>query len=170
MRSTDSESLRIIDLWTFRSSKSNKRYIVEIEHFPRHFLGVKFYWKGVTDSKDRYSFLTMDYEPRKIVMSCIMIMLSYYQKNSNCSFGFVASYSKNEIKDINGLFPNKRFRFYRRMMLTLFSPEFFIQAIDIKNSLYLLINKKEFKKDSVSEISDQIEKIFSGNFNLNDIS
>ena len=32
MRSKD-HSLRIIDLWTFRSTKSNKRYIVEVEGF-----------------------------------------------------------------------------------------------------------------------------------------
>ena len=32
MRSKDN-SLRIIDLWTFRSAKSNKRYIVEVEGF-----------------------------------------------------------------------------------------------------------------------------------------
>ena len=47
MRSKDNNSLRIIDLWTFRSIKSNKRYIVEIEGFKNEFYGIKFYWKGV---------------------------------------------------------------------------------------------------------------------------
>lgn len=63
MRSKDPESLRIIDLWTFRSIKSGKRYIVEVEEFEKDFYGLKFYWKGVEKSKDRYSLLTNDFEP-----------------------------------------------------------------------------------------------------------
>lgn len=41
MRSKD-HSLRIIDLWTFRSTKSNKRYIVEVEEFENEFYGIIF--------------------------------------------------------------------------------------------------------------------------------
>ena len=91
MRSVDPISLRITDLWTFRSLKSNKRYIVEVEGFENEFYGIKFYWKGVEKSKNRYSLLTNDYEPRTIVRSCIEIMLDYYRKNPLVSFGFVAA-------------------------------------------------------------------------------
>lgn len=55
MRSKDESSLRIIDLWSFKSTKSNKRYIVEVEGFEREFYGIKFYWKGVEKSKHWYS-------------------------------------------------------------------------------------------------------------------
>ena len=43
MRSRDPNTLRIIDLWTFRSTKSNKRYIVEVEAFDKGVFGLKFY-------------------------------------------------------------------------------------------------------------------------------
>lgn len=43
MRSKAPSSLRNVDLWTFRSLKSKRRYIVEIECFKEHFYGVKFY-------------------------------------------------------------------------------------------------------------------------------
>ena len=69
MRSQDPNTLRIIDLWTFQSTKSNKRYIVEVESFDKGVFGLKFYWKGVANSPRRYSFLTYDYEPRTIVFS-----------------------------------------------------------------------------------------------------
>lgn len=59
MRSKDPFSLRITDLWSFKSNKSNKRYIVEVEHISNHFLGLKFFWKGVADSKDRYSIMAI---------------------------------------------------------------------------------------------------------------
>ena len=54
MRQEDPSSHRIIDLWTFRSTKSNKRYIVEVEGFEDEFFGLKFYWKDVENSKHRY--------------------------------------------------------------------------------------------------------------------
>ena len=38
MSTTDYGTARKIDLWKFRSSKSHKWYIVEVEYFPMHFL------------------------------------------------------------------------------------------------------------------------------------
>lgn len=109
MATKDASSNRAIDLWHFKSTKSNKRYIVEIEKFSSHFLGIKFYWKGVADSKIRYSILTNDNEPRTIVLSCIHIMMEYWNKDRLASFGFVAAPDINS-KTIPGI-PNKRFRF-----------------------------------------------------------
>ena len=163
MRSTDPSTLRIIDLWSFRSLKSNKRYIVEIEHFSNNFLGLKFYWKGVSDCKERYSYLTYDYEPRTIVMSCIMIMLDYF-RNDNCiSFGFVAAPNLND-----PLSPNKRFRFYRRMMLSIFGEQTFAQGYDVKNSIYILINRKmlDSRQISLSKIEKEINNLYEGDFSI----
>lgn len=166
MRSKDPSTLRIIDLWVFKSAKSNKRYIVEVEKFSNHFLGLKFYWKGVADSKDRYSLLTNDYEPRTIVMSCVYIMLEYFRKDDCASFGFVAA---NDINHSNKIIhPNKRFRFYRRMMLSIFGTETFAQGYDIRNSIYLLINKRMLRQDTVSinQIEDEISKLYEGEYSL----
>ena len=166
MRSKDPSTLRIIDLWGFKSTKSNKRYIVEVECFSNHFLGLKFYWKGVANSKDRYSLLTNDYEPRTIVMSCVYIMLDYF-KNDNCaSFGFVAANNLNHSD--NAKTPNKRFRFYRRMMLSIFGKETFVQGYDIRNSIYLLINKEMLQQGSITidRIEDEISKLYVGEYSL----
>lgn len=167
MRSVDPSTLRIVDIWGFRSEKSKKRYIVEVEYFSHNFLGLKFYWKGVAASKDRYSLLTYDFEPRTIVMSCIMIMVHYFKTIECASFGFVAAADivhKNFETDI----PNKRFRFYRRMMLSLFGPDVFQQAYDINNSLYLLINRKCMENDefSISKIAEEISKLYDGEFSI----
>lgn len=145
MRSRDASSLRIVDLWTFKSIKSNKRYIVEVEGFENEFLGLKFYWKGVEKSQNRYSLLTNDYEPRTIVRSCIEVMLIYYRKNKLVSFGFVAAPDLE--KDIRGKKVDKdngsrRFKFYQRMMVNLFGPETFYQASDTTNTIYLFNDKQ----------------------------
>ncbi len=137
-----------------------------VEKFSNHFLGLKFYWKGVADGKDRYSLLTNDYEPRTIVMSCVHIMLEYFRQDDCASFGFVAA---NDINHSNKIIhPNKRFRFYRRMMLSIFGTETFAQGYDIKNSIYLLINKRMLRQGAVSinQIEDGISKLYEGEYSL----
>lgn len=166
MRSRDEITLRIIDLWSFRSKKSHKRYIVEVERFSNNFLGLKFYWKGVESSKSRYSLLTHDYEPRTIVMSCIHIMLEYLRNDDCASFGFVAASNPDDNHGSSGV--NKRFRFYRRMMLSLFGPNTFVQAYDVDNSIYVLINRKMWNAGhvSVSAIEDEISALYQGDYRL----
>lgn len=169
MRSKDPGTLRITDLWTFRSLRSNKRYIVEIEGFEREFYGLKFYWKGVEKSKNRYSLLTNDFEPRTIVRSCIEVMLEYYRRNPLSSFGFVAAPDldidiKGKKVDCND--GSRRFRFYQRMMINLFGPETFFQASDTTNTIYLMINMKQLSCGSVTikDIERRLNQTYVGDY------
>lgn len=164
MRSKDPGTLRIVDLWTFRSKKSRKRYIVEVEYFSKNFYGLKFYWKGVELSKLRYSLLTNDYEPRTIIMSCVYIMLDYYKRNPNASFGFVAA--NDLVGETDSRRPNKRFRFYKAMMLNLFGKETFAQGYDIDNSLYLLVNRNGLEQGIITaeQIEKEISKLYNGEY------
>ena len=166
MRSRDPVTLRITDIWHFKSDKSNKRYVVEIEWFSRHFFGLKFYWKGVAESKNRYSLLTHDYEPRTIVMSCVHIMLHYFQRDKCSSFGFVAARNIEGDNRTNEI--NKRFRFYRRMMLSLFSPEVFVQAYDKNNSVYVLINNDMIACGdlTIDMVEHELTSLYCGDYSL----
>lgn len=171
MRSKDSSSLRIIDIWTFKSTKTNKRYIVEVEGFENDFWGLKFYWKGVEKSKERYSLLTNDYEPRIIVRSCIEIMLEYYRKNRLVSFGFVAApdLEKDIIgKKINRESGSRRFIFYRRMMINLFGPKTFYQVSDTTNTIYLLVNVEQLtsKAISIKHIERKLNETYNGDYRI----
>ena len=173
MRNRDSVSHRIVDLWTFKSNKTNKRYIVEVEGFENEFWGLKFYWKGVEKSKNRYSLLTNDYEPRVIVRSCIEVMIEYYHKNSLVSFGFVAAPDLD--KDIEGKRIDKesgsrRFRFYQRMMVNLFGPETFCQVSDTTNTIYLLVNQVQLANGAVSlkDIEQALNKTYNGYYTIDE--
>lgn len=173
MRSKDVSSFRIIDLWSFKSLKSNKRYIVEVEGFENEFYGIKFYWKGVEKSLDRYSLLTNDYEPRTIVRTCIEVMLKYYRKNNFVSFGFVAAPDlERDIKgkNINLEKGSRRFRFYQRMMINLFGPETFLQAADTTNTIYLMINKKKIKSGAITikDIENCLNQTYYGEYIIDD--
>ena len=169
MRSKDSGSLRITDLWTFRSTKSNKRYIVEVEGFEHEFYGLKFYWKGVELSKDRYSLLTNDFEPRKIVRSCIEVMLEYYRANKLVSFGFVSSPDLD--KDIEGKNldlskGSRRFIFYQKMMINLFGGDTFYHVSDTTHTIYLMINNFQLRNGliTIEEIADKINQTYLGDY------
>ncbi len=91
MRQVDSGTHRSIDIWHFKSTKSNRTYIVEIEHFGKHLIAVKFFPKDFRNSKFRYSLMTNDYEPRTIVYSCLYVVKHYIDTDPLLSFGFVAA-------------------------------------------------------------------------------
>ena len=169
MRTSNHSSSRIIDLWTFRSDKTHKRYIVEVEGFEDEFYGLKFYWKGVEKSKNRYSLLTNDYEPRTIVRSCIEVMLRYYNRNHLVSFGFVAAPDLEkdiEGKKINPETGSRRFRFYQRMMINLFGPQTFYQVSDTTNTIYLLINMIQLSTGAITikDIEKRLNQTYYGEY------
>lgn len=173
MRSVDPSTLRITDLWAFKSIKSNKRYIIEVEGFENEFYGLKFYWKGVEKSPNRYSLLTNDYEPRKIVRTCIEVMLNYYQNNHRISFGFVAAPDLEE--DIEGKRysckeGSRRFIFYKRMMINLFGPKTFRQLSDTEHRIYLLVNQGRLSDGSLSikDIEEKVNQLYSGDFYISE--
>lgn len=66
-----SEGMERIDLWRFKSLKTGKTYLVDVEVYERHIYGIKFYLKSQAHKADRFSYNTNDYEPRRIVLTCI---------------------------------------------------------------------------------------------------
>lgn len=169
MRRKDPASLRIIDLWSFRSNKTKKRYIVEIEGFESQFYGIKFYWKGVEKSPNRYSLLTNDFEPRIIVRSCVEIMLHYYRNNPLASFGFVAAPDLDaDVRAIHSQIEhgNRRYTLYKRLMLNWFGTQTFLQVSDTGNTIYLLVNQAQLASGSITidHIERQINQIYTGDY------
>ena len=54
------------------------------------------------------------------------------------------------------------------MMLSIFGSETFVQGYDIDNSIYLLINSKQFNQGKVSlvQIEEEITKLYEGEYSL----
>lgn len=140
-------------LYTFKSVKSNQWYWVWVELYDYHVYAIKFHLKSLRFSPHKYNLLTNTYEPRKIVHTCINIMLEVYQQDDRASFGFIGSNLVEE--DINN---TKRFRFYRRIMATYFSEKHFIHLENEKKSTYLMLNKIELTNNS--NLLQNIESAF----------
>lgn len=148
------DGLLLIKLYTFKSTKSKITYIVRVEKYMYNIYAVKFYPKKYKDSKNKYRISTNTFEPRRIINTCINIMLSIYEKDPIASFGFIGANGLNE----NSTNCTKRYRVYSRMMATYFSSELFYHKENQEKSAYMLINKKSLHRDE--NLISKIESFF----------
>lgn len=140
-------------LYRFKSIKSNLVYIVRVEAYMHNIYAVKFYQKNHSLSKNKYRLKTNTYEPRRIIYTCINILLSLYKKNTNASFGFVGANGLYE--DINS---TKRYRVYSMIIATYFSDNLFYHKESKDKSAYMLINNNELQR--TPQLIQQIETFF----------
>ena len=143
-----------IKLYTFKSTKSKITYIVRVEMYKYNIYAVKFYPKQFRHSKNKYRIATNTFEPRRIINTCINIMLSIYEENPMASFGFIGANGLNE----NSTNCTKRYRVYSRIMATYFSSERFYHKENKAKSAYMLINKKSLRQDE--NLISKIESFF----------
>lgn len=142
-----------IDLWRFKSQKSGRTYLIDVEVYQHHVYGIKFYLKAQATSKERFSYNTGDYEPRRIVLTCLKVMERYFSNDSHSSFAFVGASSIGEGKSCT-----KRFRFYRAMVNTYFGQSIFEHLADERHSTYLLLRKSEIENGAIDKLT--VEKFF----------
>lgn len=145
--------LLFCSLYTFKSTKSKLRYIVMIEEYEYKIYAVKFYLKSNSNSEKKYSLLTNTNEPRRIIYTCINIMISIYEKDKSASFGFIGANSEGE-----NVCCTKRYRIYSRLIATYFSDKYFVHKENKEKSAYMLINRKELEHNI--DLISQIEEFF----------
>lgn len=138
-------------LYTFKSTKSNLWYIVLVEQYEHDVFAVKFYPKKWSNSEHKYQMLTGTNEPRRIINTCINVMLNIYEKNPNASFGFIGANRINESTN-----ETKRYKVYSTIVATYFSNDFFFHKENREKSAYLLINNKSLSSNPtlVKDIED----------------
>lgn len=140
-------------LFKFKSTKSRLWYIVCVEEYRYDVFAVKFYPKKWQNSPNKYRLLTGTNEPRKIINTCINVMISIFNKDKRASFGFVGANCINE-----GARETKRFRVYSVIVATYFSDRFFYHKENKEKSAYLLINNSVYKE--TPDLVKKIEQFF----------
>ena len=138
-----------VDIYRFKSTKSNLTYMVRVERYDYNMYAVKFYQKNHRNSDKKYQLLSNTFEPRRILYTIMNIMYDIYQENPRASFGFIGANCENE--DIAN---TKRYRVYRKLVATQVSEKMFIHTRNEDKSTCMIINRKELE-----EHSDLIEKI-----------
>lgn len=156
---TEPNDINEIYTYRFKSNKSKQVYLVEVHHFRFNIFVVKYYLKSHRFSENKFNILTKLYEPRLVVNTCCMIMLDVYRKFNEASFGFIGSNtvtpSSSELRH-----NTKRYEFYKKLMSSYFSEEYFTHRKDDLNSAYLLLNNSV----NACELQNDIHEMFRRNY------
>lgn len=143
-----------LHIYTFKS-KSNHRYIVNVEEYDYHVMIIKFYLKAHSLSSKKYQYLTNLNDAPRLIRTCTNIMLDILSKNPYSSFGFVAAQSLEEVEN-----NSKRFNVYRILMSSWFSPERFFHKEYKEQNAYLMLNKNYGEADMLLKVEAFFKEIY----------
>ena len=131
--------------YRFKSDKSHHAYIVRVECYKKHAYCVKFFDKANINSKNKFSLRSNTFEVRTILYTMFHIMLDVMKRDEKASFFFIGA---EDEKDQDGMV-SRRFRLYRRFVLSTVSGDKFEHFRRNDLSLYILVNK-EYVEDTAS--------------------
>lgn len=123
--------------YRFKSKKSHHTYIVRVECYEEHAYCVKFFDKANINSQNKFSLRSNTFEARTILYTMFHIMLDVLKRDDKASFFFIGA---EDEKDQKGMM-SRRFRLYRRFVLSTVSEEKFDHYRRNELSLYILVNK-----------------------------
>lgn len=123
--------------YRFKSEKSHHTYIVRVERYRNHFYCLKFFDKAMMHSNNKFSLRTHTFEPRTIFYTLYYIMLDVLKNDPLASFFFVGA---EDERDEQGK-STRRFRVYRRFVLSTVTEEAFKHYRLSELSLYILANR-----------------------------
>ena len=124
--------------YRFKSEKSHHAYIVRVECYKKHAYCVKFFDKANINSKNKFSLRSNTFEVRTILYTMFHIMLDVLKRDEKASFFFIGA---EDEKDQDGMV-SRRFRLYRRFVLSTVSDDKFEHFRRNDLSLYILVNKE----------------------------
>ena len=136
--------------YRFKSTKSHHTYIVRVEKYESHAYCLKFFDKANINSKNKYSLRNNTFEVRTILYTVFYIMLDVLKRDGDASFFFIGA---EDERDVPGVMP-RRFRLYRRFVLSTVSDAHFDHFRWNELSLYVLVNRH-----SVADTSTYAEQI-----------
>ena len=151
------DGVKYIDVYRFKSTKSNLTYFVNVERYDFNMYAVKFFQKNHKLSPKKYQILANTFEPRRVIYTCINIMLSVLEQNPQASFGFIGANGEDE--DTTN---TKRYRVYNKIVASKISTERFHHIENVEKSAYMLINRNELAKhpDLVERIEDSFIDLY----------
>mgnify|MGYP003440004388 FL=1 len=151
------QGILYVDIYRFKSTKSNLVYLVRVERYKHNMYAVKFYQKNHRLSPKKYQILSNTFEARRIIYTCMNIMFLLYKENPRASFGFIGANCENESQE-----NTKRYRVYNKIVATQVSENIFKHVENMGKSAYMLINRDELKEypDLVEEIERTFQELY----------
>jgi hypothetical protein len=138
-------------------TRLNKRYIVNVEEYQHKLFVIKFYLKSHEHSKNKYNLLANNGDAFRILSTCVNIILHTLAKTPTASFGFIGEHSIGEEKN-----NTQRFRIYKRVTENYFPADKFEHALNVENSSYLILNKKNKTENLKEKAQVMFNQIYLG--------
>lgn len=143
-------------LYRFRAK--HRFYLVELEVYRFGVVAVKFCPVKDKDSSKRFEKIYNEQDAVRIITTCLHVMRDYWSRNPDVTFAFYAIprnfdpsvvHDKNltpkQLKKFIDRYVKVRYTIYDYAMINLFPSSAFTHFKDSKNSLYVLLNKKQKK-------------------------
>jgi hypothetical protein len=150
---------KAVHTYKFNVAERNK-YLVTVEEYEHHVYILKFCLEDHQDNNDKFNILLNigHTNAKKVILTCIQIGLSIYEKNPLASFGFIASPTIDEL-DKTGFNNTKRLLIYKYFVQFFFHPQNFIHSHSDKHSWYLILNKNYVQQepDAMQRIIDMLK-------------
>ena len=121
---------------------------------------MKFFDKANINSKNKFSLRYNTFEVRTILYTMFHIMLDVLKRDKKASFFFIGA---EDEKDQDGMV-SRRFRLYRRFVLSTVSDDKFEHFRRNDLSLYILVNK-EYVSDT-SSYADELANIVNNIYKI----
>lgn len=156
-RSSEAEYLEYTAQYRFKSARSNHTYIVRVECYEQHAYCIKFFDKAHIDSREKFSLRTNTFEARTIFYTLYHILLDILRKDPEASFFFIGA---EDEKDDN-IATTRRYKVYRRFVMSTISDRVFDHYRVNELSLYILVNKQgvKDKETFIAHIIKEARKI-----------
>ena len=74
------QGILYVDIYRFKSTKSNLVYLIRVERYEHNMYAVKFYQKNHRLSPKKYQILSNTFEARRIIYTCMNIMFCFTRK------------------------------------------------------------------------------------------
>lgn len=158
-KSSDVESLEYTLQYRFKSERSHHTYIVRVERYINHTYCVKFFDKAHTDSKDKFCLRTNTFEARTIFYTLYHILLDVLHKDPDASFFFIGAEDEKD----DSIAATRRYKVYRRFVMSTISDRMFEHYRVNELSLYILVNKQsvDSKEVYVEQIADRVKQLYN---------
>ena len=139
-------------IYSFRSEKTKRKYIIRLEELPNQLFLIKFYQKiPFIPTSKKYKILTQTNDTLRIVATCIMVVKEVLNKNELASFGCIGArgfIKKNkEIIEETTENKTKRFKIWSLIFNRIASQTRFKPYDYEEKSIYIRFNTKNIKDE-----------------------
>jgi hypothetical protein len=151
----DGDLFQLCKLYRCKGEKSNQVYLIRSEQYDFNLYSIKFHLKNHSQSEDKFKLRTNLFEVQPLIRTCLNLLLDVFRNEPYASFIIIGESDKEETR-LNTI----RFRVYRRVLESFFSPVEFEHRVWEGLSAYVMLNRNyPQKQELLNYIDDKLQDV-----------